>query len=82
MSNPLLQRITFIKEADRLKTIIRRTRLMDDSRFENTAEHCWYVAVMELTLAEYSPTQLVLDRVVRMLLVRSCRDQCWQHLCL
>jgi putative hydrolases of HD superfamily len=69
MSDLLLQRITFVKEVDKLKSIIRRTRLIDDSRYENTAEHCWHVALMALTLVEYAPASLDLARVIRMLLV-------------
>lgn len=69
MAEPLDQRIAFIKEVDKLKNIIRRTRLMDDSRFENTAEHCWHVALMAITLMEYAPMPLDLARVVRLLLV-------------
>ncbi len=69
MSDLIAQRIAFIKEADKLKTIIRRTQLMDGSRYENTAEHCWHVALMALTLIEYAPVQLDLPHVVRMLLV-------------
>jgi putative hydrolases of HD superfamily len=69
MTDILIQQVAFIKEVDKLKTIIRRTRLMDNSRYENTAEHCWHVALMALTFVEHAEVSLDLARVVRMLLV-------------
>ena len=35
----LAQQLRFIYEVDRLKTILRRTLLIDESRLENSAEH-------------------------------------------
>lgn len=65
----LSSRLDFIIEADRLKQVIRRTRLMDGSRLENSAEHSWHLALMALTLADYAPAPCNLQRVVQMLLV-------------
>jgi putative hydrolase of HD superfamily len=71
MSHDLLltNRLNFIIEADRLKQVIRRTRLMDGSRHENSAEHSWHLALMALTLAEYAPMPCDLNHVVQILLV-------------
>src|SRR5262249_47343342 len=56
MSNPRLARqIEFLAEADRLKTILRRTPLADGSRLENSAEHSWHVALAAVALVEYAP---------------------------
>lgn len=41
----LSARIAFLAEADRLKSVERANVLMDLSRRENTAEHCWHVAL-------------------------------------
>src|SRR3954463_5389842 len=51
----LARQIEFLAEADKLKTIVRRTPLADGSRLENSAEHSWHVALAALALAEYAP---------------------------
>jgi len=56
-------------EIDKLKTILRQTSLMDNSRRENSAEHSWHLAVMALTLGEYAESGTDLTRVVKMVLV-------------
>jgi len=43
--------------------------LVDKSRRENDAEHSWHIALMAMTLAEYVPFEIDLDRVIRMALV-------------
>jgi putative hydrolase of HD superfamily len=63
------RQIAFIVEADRLKQVIRRTKIMDGQRHENSAEHSWHLALMALVLAEHAPGPLDLGRAVRMLLV-------------
>ncbi|PQV62736.1 putative hydrolases of HD superfamily [Abditibacterium utsteinense] len=40
-------------EADRLKSIARRTYISDNSRRENSAEHSWHFALGVLLLREY-----------------------------
>jgi putative hydrolase of HD superfamily len=59
----------FLAEIDRLKTVLRRTAVIDRSRLENSAEHSWHVAVMAVVLAEHAPPGTDVARVVRMLLV-------------
>ncbi|MFW6236855.1 MAG: HD domain-containing protein [Desulfosudaceae bacterium] len=69
-SQRLQQQIDFILEIDRLKTIGRRTYLTDTSRFENSAEHSWHIAVMAMVLAEHANADgLDLFRVIRMMLL-------------
>ena len=71
MSEDRLERqIDFILEIDRLKSIERRTYLTDTSRFENSAEHSWHIAVMALVLAEHAnQPDIDLLKVIRMLLI-------------
>ncbi|MEL6524537.1 MAG: HD domain-containing protein, partial [Chloroflexota bacterium] len=38
----LAQQIAFLREIDKLKTVIRQTHIADESRQENTAEHSWH----------------------------------------
>ncbi len=55
MSNDRLTRqLGFLVEADRLKTVLRRTPLTDGSRRENSAEHSWHLAIAALALTEYA----------------------------
>lgn len=66
----LEQQIAFLKEIDKIKSIIRRTRLLDDSRYENDAEHAWHLAVMAMVLAEYAnQKQIDVARVIKMVLI-------------
>lgn len=59
----------FLLEIDRLKTVIRGSRIADSSRRENTAEHSWHLAMFATTLIEYSVGPVNVDRVVQMLLL-------------
>lgn len=62
--------IKFILEADKLKQIQRRTTLLDRSRQENSAEHCWHIALIVLILSEYADEDdLDLLQVIKLLLV-------------
>jgi putative hydrolase of HD superfamily len=61
--------LAFIEEIDRLKSVERRTRLINEPRNENTAEHSWHVATMALALAPLAPVGVDVDRAIRMLLV-------------
>ncbi|MDQ6774282.1 MAG: HD domain-containing protein [Candidatus Dormibacteraeota bacterium] len=65
----LQQQLSFLAAADGLKTVERRSRLADDSRLENSAEHSWHVALYALVLAEYALERVDAGRVVKMLLV-------------
>ncbi|MCX6610098.1 MAG: HD domain-containing protein [Acidobacteria bacterium] len=69
----LEQQLNFILEIDKLKQILRRTRLLHGGeelgRFENTAEHCWHITLMAVVFAEHSNEPVDVGRVVRMLLV-------------
>ena len=51
-------------EADRVKTILRRNRVVSDpSRRENDAEHMYHFALMATVLAEYANAPVDLLRV-------------------
>ena len=61
--------IQFILEIDKLKTILRRTTLLDRSRQENSAEHSWHLALIVLVLSEYvEADNLNLLRAIKLLL--------------
>src|SRR5262245_6073291 len=67
--NRLAQQIAFLVLADRLKTVIRRTPLTDNSRLENAAEHSWHLALAALALGEHAPAGVDLNRVVQLVVV-------------
>ncbi|MEH2466286.1 HD domain-containing protein [Nostoc sp.] len=67
--NRLTQQIQFIIEIDRLKQVIRQTLLTDGSRWENSAEHSWHLAVMAIVLAEYAPESVDIFHAIKMLLI-------------
>ena len=60
----LEQQIRFIVEIDKLKTIRRRTYVIDEARNENTAEHSWHIAVMAMLLAEHANEKIDISKVV------------------
>ncbi|MCK0166364.1 HD domain-containing protein [Jannaschia sp. S6380] len=62
-------RMAFLLEADRLKSVIRATRLVDGSRAENSAEHSWHLTLFAMVLAPHAPEGVRIDRVVRMLIL-------------
>lgn len=68
-SERLARQIAFVVEADKLKTIIRRTPLTDNSRQENSAEHSWHLAVAAMTLHEYAAAGTNLQRVLELVTV-------------
>lgn len=69
MKERLAQQIAFLVEADKLKTVIRRTPLVDLSRLENSAEHSWHLVLVIMVLREYGPPGIDWMRVMEMVAV-------------
>ncbi len=69
LDSRLRQQFRFLLEIDRLKTVIRGSRIADGSRQENTAEHSWHLALCATTLVEYAVGPVSIDRIVQMLLI-------------
>ena len=69
MTARLDAQIKFLSEADKLKSVIRASRLHDGSRFENSAEHSWHVMLFALVLADQAGPEVRVDRVLKMLLL-------------
>ncbi len=69
MTDRLTAQMEFLNEACRLKSVIRGTTLCDGSRYENSGEHSWHIALYALTLSEHAPEDVRIDRVIRMLLL-------------
>lgn len=65
----LEQQLNFLKEIDRLKTVMRQSPLLDQSRKENSAEHSWHLAMYALILNEHACATVDIGRVIQMLLL-------------
>ncbi len=69
MNARLAQQIAFLVEADKLKSVVRRTPLVDVSRLENSAEHSWHLVLVIMVLREYGPRDVDWMRVMEMVAV-------------
>lgn len=67
--NLFLSQLGFIVEIDKLKNILRHSKLFDGSRRENDVEHSWTICMMALVFQKYSNQQINLERVLVMLLI-------------
>jgi len=66
----LSAQLAFLVEIDKLKSVLRKTYLIDKSRLENSAEHSWHVSIWSALLLEHADDpSLDLNRVIRMLLL-------------
>ena len=69
MTDRLDAQFAFLNEADRLKSVLRATTLVDGSRPENSGEHSWHLALYALVLADQAGPGVDINRVIRMLLI-------------
>ncbi len=69
MNARLAQQIAFLVEADKLKSVVRRTPLVDTSRLENSAEHSWHLVLVIMVMREYGPAGIDWMRVMEMVAV-------------
>jgi putative hydrolase of HD superfamily len=58
-----------VREAGRLRGVLRMTELTEPPRRENSAEHSWHLAVMALALGEHAPAGTDLATVITMLVL-------------
>ena len=65
----LEKQLQFIVEIDKLKSVYRRTYLIDGERRENSAEHSWHLGMLAMVLAEYANEPVNVARVMKMVLV-------------
>lgn len=68
-TDDLLKQVAFIKEIDKLKYILRKTRLFNSNRPENDAEHSWHLAMMTIVLAEHADKPIDILKVLKMVLI-------------
>ena len=63
------KQLSFLIEIDKMKSVFRRTMLIDLTRRENDAEHSWHFALTALVLCEYAKDNVDITRVIKMALV-------------
>lgn len=61
--------VQFVLEIDKLKAVLRKVKPIGESRYENTAEHSWQIAVFALSLAGTLGLAVDVSQVIAMLLV-------------
>jgi len=69
MIKKLKKQIDFIIEIDKIKSVIRKTKLFDGTKYENDAEHSWHICMMAIILQEYSNEKIDILKVLKMLLI-------------
>ncbi|MEP6266483.1 MAG: HD domain-containing protein [Paracoccaceae bacterium] len=69
MTDRLTAQFAFLSEADKLKSVLRASKLHDASRFENSAEHSWHVMLYALVLSDQAAPEVDINRVIKMLLL-------------
>jgi putative hydrolase of HD superfamily len=69
MTENFLAITQFIVEIEKLKTVERKIKPVGMSRFENSAEHSWQIALLALTLLPYAEKRTDPLTVVTMLLL-------------
>lgn len=55
--------LEFFLASERLKREYRMNTLLDDSRHESVAEHCWHLALLAMVLEPYAPPDVDLVHV-------------------
>src|ERR1700733_10677773 len=65
----LTRQLDFVREAGRLRGVLRMTELTEPPRRENSAEPSWHLAVMALALGEHAPAGTDLATVITMLVL-------------
>lgn len=61
--------LEFIVEAEKLKSVLRKTRPVGLDRYENSAEHSWHVCLAALMLQDHANEPIDINRVLKMLLI-------------
>lgn len=70
MNDKLTQQLELLIELDKLKSVLRRTKIKSaQGRYENSAEHSWHVCMMAILLEEHANQPVDLSKVIKMLLL-------------
>ena len=69
ISARLKQQLEFLVAIDALKSVNRASRITDNSRQENSAEHSWHLTLFARVLHEYANEPADVEQVIMMLMV-------------
>jgi len=69
IADRIRKQLEFVYEIDKVKSIFRKTKLFDSSRYENDAEHSWTICIMAVLFREYANFDINLEKVIKMLLI-------------
>lgn len=69
MDNRVNKQLAFSLEIDKTKNVFRQTRLFDNCRNENDAEHSWHMAIMAYLFKEYANQKVDISKVMLMCLI-------------
>lgn len=69
MNKRLDKQLEYIFEIDKVKSVIRKTRLFHKDKYENDAEHSWHICMMALVLQEYANGDIDILKVIKMMLI-------------
>lgn len=69
MDEKLIKDINFIVEIDKMKSIYRRTEVINEKKREDDAQHSWHIAIMAMVLHEYCDEEIDLLKTIKMLLI-------------
>ena len=63
----LIKDMDFIVEMDKMKSVLRMTRLIGEEEREDDAQHSWHISIMAMILKEYSDRDIDELKVIKML---------------
>ena len=66
MDEKLIKDINFIVEIDKMKSIYRRTQVINEKKREDDAQHSWHIAIMAMVLHEYCDEEIDLLKTIKM----------------
>ena len=66
---PIDALLNFLREADRLKSVERKSLIHSGGRLENSAEHSWHLALAVLAFHPYAESPVNLPRALQMALL-------------
>ncbi|WP_184222757.1 HD domain-containing protein [Granulicella aggregans] len=53
-ASKIRKQFAFLAELDQLKSVIRQSPLINRTRYENSAEHSWHLAIFAIVLSEHA----------------------------
>ncbi|MDO4778761.1 MAG: HD domain-containing protein [Tissierellia bacterium] len=69
MEFDIFKDLAFVVELEKMKSVLRRTKVLKTERRENDAEHSWHIATMSLFLSKYYKNKVNVEKVIKMLLI-------------